>query len=108
MNYSDGTEETIPIVFGEDLRDWWNKDRSKSVSRGAVVWEGSNPAARPLDLTLRLYLTKWIAPAPSSVGHVIASYPPEVPQRYRKLGQSGLMIEVKEGQNTFDLHLASE
>lgn len=46
VSYNDGTEETIPIVCGEDLRDWWNKDQSRPVSRGTVVWEGSNPAAR--------------------------------------------------------------
>jgi hypothetical protein len=33
---------------------------------------------------------------------------PEVPKKYRRPDQSGLMIEIKEGNNTFDFDLASE
>jgi hypothetical protein len=32
---------------------------------------------------------------------------PEVPERYRTLGRSGLMIEVKEGDNVFDFELVA-
>jgi len=64
VNYDDGTEGTIPIVCGEDLRDWWNIDESSPVSRGTVVWEGSNAMTKSKDLTLRLYLTKWTNPHP--------------------------------------------
>jgi serine/threonine protein kinase/WD40 repeat protein/thiol-disulfide isomerase/thioredoxin len=64
VKYHDGTQETIPIVYGEDLRDSWNIDQSKPVSRGTVVWEGSNAAVRSKNLTLRLYLTKWTNPRP--------------------------------------------
>jgi serine/threonine protein kinase/WD40 repeat protein/thiol-disulfide isomerase/thioredoxin len=64
VKYNDGAEETIPIVYGEDLRDSWNIDQSKPVSRGTVVWEGSNAAVRSKNLTLRLYLTKWTNPRP--------------------------------------------
>ncbi|MBL7039887.1 MAG: protein kinase [Pirellulaceae bacterium] len=64
VNYNDGTQETIPIVCGEDLRDWWNKDQSRPVSRGTVVWEGSNAKVRSSNVTLRLYLTKWTNPQP--------------------------------------------
>ena len=62
VNYSDATKETIPIVYGEDVRNWWNNDQP--VSRGRVVWKGSNPRVRARNLTLRLYLTKWTNPRP--------------------------------------------
>jgi peroxiredoxin len=64
VNYSDGTKATVPIVYGEDLRDWWNIDQSKPVSRGTVAWEGSNPEVKSRNLTLRLYLTRWANPRP--------------------------------------------
>jgi len=77
VNYNDGTQETIPIVCGEDLRDWWNKDQSRPVSRGTVVWEGSNPKVRSSNVTLRLYLTKWTNPRPemevTSIDYVSAN-----------------------------------
>jgi WD40 repeat protein/peroxiredoxin len=57
-------DETIPIVCGEDLRDWWNRGRDGPVSRGTFVWEGGNPEVRSKNGTLRLYLTKWTNPRP--------------------------------------------
>jgi hypothetical protein len=34
VHYADKTEETIPIVYGEDVRDWWD-------------WKGRNELKRP-------------------------------------------------------------
>jgi hypothetical protein len=61
VHYGDGTVETIPVVYGEDVRDWWDIDNSKAVCRGKVAWEGNNPAARRSQwrTTIRLYLTMW-------------------------------------------------
>ena len=67
VNYQDGTSEKIPIVFGEDLRDWWNVDRSKPASRGVVVWEGNNNAASRYGRTLRLYANTWTNLHPEKV-----------------------------------------
>ena len=39
---------------------------------------------------------------------VIRSSKPDVPKKYRTPDRSGLMIEVKEGENTFDFDLALE
>jgi WD40 repeat protein len=64
IHYEDGTEGSIPIVCGEDVRDWWNRDESKPVTRGKVVWEGTSPAARRANRTLRLYLSTWENPYP--------------------------------------------
>jgi len=64
VHYEDDNVETFPIVYGEDVRNWWNGDRSQPVSRGSVVWTGSNPAASECNLSLRLYLSVWKNPHP--------------------------------------------
>lgn len=61
--YEDETSETIPIVYGVDLRGWWNVDDSKEVERGKVVWEGTTQSyGKPVKL--RLYLGTWQNPHP--------------------------------------------
>ena len=61
--YEDETSETIPIVYGVDLRDWWNFDDSKEAERGKVAWEGTGPAFGG-QVMLRLYLSTWENPHP--------------------------------------------
>ena len=61
--YEDQTSLTIPIVYGVDLRDWWDFDDSKEVERGKVVWEGAAPAFGR-QVMLRLYLATWENPHP--------------------------------------------
>jgi len=39
---------------------------------------------------------------------VVLTSQPKVPKKYCRLGQSGLMIEVVEGENAFDFNLANE
>ena len=64
VKYADNSEEIIPIVYGEDVRDWFNHDDSKRTSRGKIVWEGENEFARQFNAKLRLYLTEWKNPKP--------------------------------------------
>lgn len=64
VHYQDGAVETIPIVSGEDVRDWWNWDESKPVKRGKVAWEGSSPASRKRNRKIYLYLGAWKNPQP--------------------------------------------
>jgi hypothetical protein len=64
VKYEDNSEELIPIVYGEDVRDWFNHDESKPVSRGKVVWEGENEFAGQFGVKLRLYRTEWKNPKP--------------------------------------------
>jgi hypothetical protein len=65
VKYEDKSEEIIPIVYGEDVRDWFNHDESKPVSRGKVVWEGENDFARQFGVKLRLFRTEWKNPKPN-------------------------------------------
>ena len=57
VHYEDGKTETIPVVYGEDVRDWWFNENAKGVSRGKVAWTGDNDAATGLQCRIRLYLT---------------------------------------------------
>ena len=65
VRYDDGTSETIPVVYGQDVRDWWFTEASKGVSRGKVAWKGDNELAKGFDIRIRLYLTTWENPDPN-------------------------------------------
>jgi hypothetical protein len=64
VHFDDGSAETIPVVYGEDVRDHWNNDNSKKVTRGKVAWTGANDAVRRAIRNLRLYRTTWENPKP--------------------------------------------
>jgi hypothetical protein len=64
IHYVDGSQATIPIVCGEDVRDWWSHDHKKPATRGQVVWVGRNAATKQAKIYLRLYLSVWENPHP--------------------------------------------
>jgi hypothetical protein len=65
VNYDDKSNEVIPIVYGEDVRDWWLPEGAKdTTTRGKVAWRGANKAAKELNATLRLYRAEWKNPHP--------------------------------------------
>jgi len=64
INYEDKSSETIPIVYGKDVRDWWFREDEAGVSRGKVAWTGDNDLAKKYDCRLRLYLATWENPHP--------------------------------------------
>jgi len=64
VQYSDGSGEGIEIVYGEDVRDWWNWDKSKDTKRGKVAWTGTNPSAKMFENDVRLYESTWNNPKP--------------------------------------------
>ncbi|OHB68286.1 MAG: hypothetical protein A2V70_20390 [Planctomycetes bacterium RBG_13_63_9] len=64
VHYADGSHATVPIVQGEDVRDWWDADDSLPVSRGKLAWLGTNPIARESGNLIRLYVGKWENPHP--------------------------------------------
>jgi hypothetical protein len=65
LRYDDGTTASIPVVYGEDVRDWWFTDNSKGVKRGKVAWMGDNERAKDLSSRIRLYPTTWENPHPA-------------------------------------------
>jgi hypothetical protein len=64
IHYEDKTKETIPIVYGKDVRDWWYFDDTPGVTRGKVAWTGTNDFAKSNNAKIRLYLTTWTNPKP--------------------------------------------
>jgi hypothetical protein len=63
VRYADKTTERIPIVYGEDVRDWWDWNRTE-VKRGKVAWTGTNAYSEQNDRHIRLYALDWNNPHP--------------------------------------------
>jgi hypothetical protein len=63
VRYSDGGQATIPVAMGLDVRDWWGS-HPEPVRCGQLAWVGYNPATRPNNIYLRLYLCTWENPHP--------------------------------------------
>jgi beta-galactosidase len=64
VHYADKTVETIPIVYGEDIRTWVSRLDPEPVTRGRVAWVGTNGSERRVGGTIRLYLGVWKNPHP--------------------------------------------
>ncbi|MDZ4784211.1 MAG: hypothetical protein SGJ19_28520 [Planctomycetia bacterium] len=62
IRYADDTTVELPIVYGEDVRDWWNVDNNKETKRGKVVWSEMNEASEQFGVEVRLYTTVWENP----------------------------------------------
>src|SRR5262249_52631939 len=63
VHYADETKESIPIIYGKDLRDWWNADQGE-ISRAKIAWEGTNKAAEGFNAKIRLFSLAWKNPKP--------------------------------------------
>jgi hypothetical protein len=65
VHYRDQTQAAIKIVYGKDVRDWWELSDARKVTRAKVAWKGANPVLRQKTPTkVRLYLTTWVNPQP--------------------------------------------
>lgn len=80
IHYADGSEASLPVIFGKDVRGWYDFDDGRPVSRGRVVWTGSNPASRREGITLRLYLGIWDNPHPETPVATIDFTKPKEPR----------------------------
>jgi hypothetical protein len=61
LHYADGETAEIPLVYGEDLRDWSAaSDSLESLSRGKVAWSGRNAA----NIQIRLFRNTHDNPRP--------------------------------------------
>jgi hypothetical protein len=65
VHYEDKSQETIPIVYGKDILDWWYGGDSKEPTRGKVGWKGDNDDAKNNGAKIRLYVTTWKNPEPA-------------------------------------------
>lgn len=63
VHYRDGRQQTIPIIYGEDVRDWiGNSDPSTTLKRSTIVWTATNKAP----YHVRLFKTTWANPWPDT------------------------------------------
>jgi hypothetical protein len=67
INFEDNTAVIIPIVYGEDVRDWWFIKGEKTTSRGQVVWEAKDDLPTAIRAGRRLYMTTWDNPWPDKL-----------------------------------------
>jgi WD40 repeat protein len=65
IRYSDNSSEDIPLVYGENVADWWAQD-APAVS-GVVAWTGKNFASRAQGNSVRLYKLAWANPRPDTL-----------------------------------------
>lgn len=64
VHFEDGTSERIPILYGEDIRDWWGAMNPPDLKRARVAWKGSNTAASGNQMAIALYDRVWVNPHP--------------------------------------------
>jgi len=64
VKYEDESSFTIPIVYGQDVRDWFYRDGEMVTERGQIAWNGKNDRAAQVGAKIRLYLTTWKNPKP--------------------------------------------
>ena len=81
VHYEDGATETNSVVYGQDVRDFW--DEENGVTRGKVAWKGANEATKQFDGQVRLYLCTWDNPHPTkkvvSIDYVKVGNTPTAP-----------------------------
>lgn len=62
LHYSDGTTKILPIVYGEDVRDWWvGTDKVVQLKNAQVAWQGKTSNNNEV----RLYKRTWENPEPA-------------------------------------------
>jgi hypothetical protein len=64
VHYADKTTASIPVVYGQDVRDWWAWGKPPEVTKGKIAWTGTNAMSEKNDQKIRLYLGTWENPKP--------------------------------------------
>jgi hypothetical protein len=68
VRYDDGGTATIPLVYGQDTRDWWTQPNEPfTARRAALVWLGANPRGGASGHLLRLFKSSWPNPRPEAI-----------------------------------------
>lgn len=61
VHYAAQPDQLIPIVYGQDVRDWnGSSDSATDLTRGQIVWSAINNAG----LHVRLFESTWVNPMP--------------------------------------------
>jgi beta-galactosidase len=66
VHYADGRRRFIPVLFGQDVDDWFGPVNGKSDHRNAVIaWE-ETPSHRENARVHRLFKSTWVNPLPEA------------------------------------------
>ncbi len=66
FHFEDNTESKLPLIYGENVRDWWFRPDEKGVKEGAIGWRGDNPWSNQNQCRIRLYVTTWTNESPAT------------------------------------------
>src|SRR5205823_10907613 len=64
VHYEDGTTAEIPLVYGEQTRDWFFVEGEAEPSKTKVAWTGENEFATSVRAKIRVYRMTWENPKP--------------------------------------------
>jgi hypothetical protein len=65
VHYTDGQRRFVPVIYGQDVFDWYPHESNPGRVAGATVaWESRVSQAPGSPSVRRLYLTSWINPRP--------------------------------------------
>lgn len=62
VHYQDGETEEIPILYGQDVRDWWTQPNEPEDDKPIVAWAGPNSATQDGNPPKRIFKTMWENP----------------------------------------------
>jgi hypothetical protein len=65
VTYDDKSQQTIRIVYGEDIAGWWFREGDPLPNRARIAWAGTNAKAAREGCSIRLYLATWENPKPT-------------------------------------------
>jgi tetratricopeptide (TPR) repeat protein len=63
VHYSNGRQQEIPVVIGQDLADWFEQPNEKG-KPFVVAWTGTNAKSQIQNTHIRLFKTTWPNPWP--------------------------------------------
>jgi hypothetical protein len=64
VNFEDKTTVAIPVVYGQDVRDWFYIESDSGPDRGTIAWNGENERAKEVGAKIRLFQSEWKNPMP--------------------------------------------
>jgi len=66
LRFEDKTELAVPIVYGQDVRDWFYVEEEPGPERGKIAWNGQNERAAEVGARIRVFQSEWKNPKPDS------------------------------------------
>jgi hypothetical protein len=68
IRYADGVQRSVPLIYGENIQDWWLTSGVSPVLKSgvAVGWRGQNPICASNGKDLLLFHLRWENPRPEA------------------------------------------